>query len=192
MALALVAVMGRRTRARSQPVPAFLPAHAPTVDGAKKDPRVSHGLPVLRPALCTMYNVHTAEALALDPAPGPEEDVQLARLLRDRSTWEEHTIAPGCLVTLRNAVAVFHVRRVEVISGYRSDKLNEHLRKKGHHVAGHSQHVLGHAVDFRLVGVPTSALLRFLRQTHQGGIGFYPQSGFVHVDVGPRRQWSGE
>ena len=79
-----------------------------------------------------------------------------------------------------------------MISGYRSDKLNEHLRKKGRHVASQSQHVLGRAVDFRLVGVETAALQRFVRASHVGGIGYYPQSGFVHVDAGPRRQWRGE
>jgi uncharacterized protein YcbK (DUF882 family) len=74
---------------------------------------------------------------------------------------------------------------------HRSDKLNEHLRKKGHHVARRSQHVLGHAVDFRLVGVPVQSVLLHLRGSHNGGVGFYPQSGFIHVDGGPRRRWSG-
>ena len=181
--------------AASQPLPVFLPAHVTAVtagEPTKKDPRVDPGPPAPRETLCTVFNLHTGEALVLGPAPTPGESSDVARLLRDRSTWEEHPIDPLCLVTLRAAVTRFGARRVEVISGYRSDKLNEHLRKKGHHVARQSQHVLGRAVDFRLAGVPTAALLRFARETHPGGIGFYPRSGFLHVDAGPRRQWSGE
>ncbi len=176
----------------SQIVPGFVPGHPARERASKKDPRVRAVPPVLRPTLCTLFNVHTLEALALDAAPAPDEIPSITQLLRDRATWEEHAIAPGCIATVRAAVAAFGARRVEVISGYRSDKLNEHLRKKGHHVAARSQHVLGNAVDFRLVGVPTPALLHFLRSAHDGGIGAYPQSGFVHVDVGPRRQWRGE
>jgi len=96
------------------------------------------------------------------------------------------------MATLRKACTALRARRVEIISGYRSDKLNEMLRKKGRHVAKHSQHTQGQAVDFRLVGVPTRVLLRYVRNVHQGGIGFYPNSEFVHVDVGPVRQWRGE
>src|SRR5438132_7142268 len=82
--------------------------------------------------------------------------------------------------------------RIELVSGFRSPKLNEMLRKKGHNVASHSQHSLGHAVDFRVVGLtPAQMKQAILKAGWQGGIGQYDKSSdlFVHADVGPKREW---
>jgi uncharacterized protein YcbK (DUF882 family) len=158
---------------------------------SKKSHAVTSIEATLRPTLATLVNVHTLEAMPVGPEPTTDEPALIARFLRDRTTWEEHTIAAPCMRVVRDMATMFQARRVEFISGYRSDKLNEHLRKKGHHVAQRSQHVLGNATDFRLVGVPVQDVLQHLRGTHNGGVGFYPQSGFIHVDAGPRRRWSG-
>jgi uncharacterized protein YcbK (DUF882 family) len=86
------------------------------------------------------------------------------------------------------------------VSGYRSAKLNESMRKKGHHVASHSQHSLGHAVDFRIVpggeikGVDPRVLEKEIRDLGwEGGVGVYTISSdwFVHADVGKNRRWGG-
>jgi uncharacterized protein YcbK (DUF882 family) len=86
------------------------------------------------------------------------------------------------------------------VSGFRSPKLNEMMRKKGHHVASHSQHSLGHAVDFRVVppgeekGIDPRVLEREVRALGwEGGVGVYTMEHdwFVHCDVGPHRGWSG-
>ena len=98
----------------------------------------------------------------------------------------------GAVETLRASAVAFGARRVEVVSGYRSDKLNEGLRKKGRHVARHSQHVLGNAIDYRLVGVDALRLHQWVLASHHGGVGFYPVNQFVHVDAGPPRRWRGE
>lgn len=171
------------------PRPAALQAHTDD-DRAKKQP-AARTAPRRLAQACTLHNLHTAEALVLEEAPDPDEPALVQRLLRDRTTWEEHAIAPGPVETLRAAAQAFGAMRAELVSGFRSDKLNEMLRKKGRHVARHSQHVLGNAVDFRLVGVDTQVLLRWVRARHRGGVGFYPHSGFVHVDAGPPRRWSG-
>ena len=72
-------------------------------------------------------------------------------------------------VALRNPGA-----RLELVSGYRSPKLNEMLRKKGHRVASHSQHSLGHAVDFRIIGkTPAEMKKEILKVGWEGGIGQY-------------------
>lgn len=92
---------------------------------------------------------------------------------------------------LIEAARHFGVERVEIISGFRAEKYNLMLRKKGHQVARNSQHTLGNAVDFRLRGVPTRRLRNFVRALRLGGVGYYPSSGFVHVDVGPVRTWRG-
>jgi uncharacterized protein YcbK (DUF882 family) len=65
------------------------------------------------------------------------------------------------------------------------------LRKKGHEVARDSEHPRGHAVDFRIPDVPTLTLLRFIKSLHLGGVGYYPESNFVHADVGRIRFWRG-
>lgn len=189
---ALVALVA--PRAGAQPAPSFLPSvsAALTRSDAKKDPRVTPGDPTLRPVAATMMNLHTGEAEALDLSPSEAEATRLRRLLRDRTNWEEHVMAPTVIATIRAAATALGGRRVEVVSGYRSDKLNEMLRKKGRHVAQRSQHVLGNAVDFRLVGVELPALLAFVRREHVGGVGAYRRSGFVHVDAGPARRWRGE
>jgi uncharacterized protein YcbK (DUF882 family) len=93
--------------------------------------------------------------------------------------------------TLVRAAEKFHARYVEVVSGFRAPKYQLMLRKKGHEVARDSQHPRGTAVDFRVAGVPTKILLRFVRSLHLGGVGYYPESKFVHADVGRIRFWRG-
>lgn len=195
-AFAVALALGARgaSTARADPGVVALFA-APLADGTSHATKKSAGPdgPLrLRIPVGTLVNVHLAEAVVLDPVPGSEEDSRVRRLLRDRANWEEHAMDPLPLAVLRRALVAFAARRAEVVSGYRSDKLNEMLRKKGRHVARQSQHVLGRAVDFRLVGVATRDLLRFVRAVHRGGVGFYPSSGFVHVDAGPNRRWQGE
>jgi len=56
-------------------------------------------------------------------------------------------------------------------------------------VAEHSQHMLAKAIDIRVPGVNTLTLRNAALALHAGGVGFYPESQFVHVDVGPVRQW---
>ena len=81
---------------------------------------------------------------------------------------------------------------LEVISGFRHPKYNLILRKKGRQVARDSQHSHGTAIDFTIPNVPAQALEAWARAQKLGGVGFYPQSGFVHMDTGPIRTWSGE
>lgn len=79
---------------------------------------------------------------------------------------------------------------VDVVSGYRSPWSNESLRRYGHHVARHSLHTQAMAVDIRISGVSTSSLRNAALALHRGGVGYYADSAFVHVDVGRVRRWS--
>jgi uncharacterized protein YcbK (DUF882 family) len=47
----------------------------------------------------------------------------------------------------------------------------------------------GQAVDISLPGVPLATLRSAALGLKAGGVGYYPQSGFIHVDVGPVRTW---
>lgn len=100
-------------------------------------------------------------------------------------------MAPSLLPALLAAASHFGVHTIEVVSGYRSPKYNLFLHKKGHEVARDSQHLLGHAIDFRLPGVDTWALRELVRSFRLGGVGYYPVNRFVHCDVGPIRFWRG-
>lgn len=79
----------------------------------------------------------------------------------------------------------------QVISGYRTPETNAWLRKKRGGVAKHSLHVLGKAVDLMLPSHSLRQLHRAAQSLQAGGVGYYPGSGFVHLDVGRVRHWRG-
>jgi uncharacterized protein YcbK (DUF882 family) len=78
---------------------------------------------------------------------------------------------------------------IDMVCGYRSPGSNEFLRGTTSGVASHSLHMQGEAIDIRIPGIPTSKLRDVALSLHRGGVGFYPKSEFVHVDVGPVRRW---
>jgi uncharacterized protein YcbK (DUF882 family) len=79
----------------------------------------------------------------------------------------------------------------QVISAYRSPKTNEMLRNRSASsgVAKNSQHTHGRAIDVRLEGVPTARLRDKARAMKRGGVGYYADSDFVHIDTGRVRTW---
>jgi len=81
---------------------------------------------------------------------------------------------------------------IEIVCGYRTPWSNEYLRGRAAvtGVAKNSQHMLAKAIDIRVPGVATSKLRDIALSLHGGGVGYYPVSQFVHVDVGPVRQWT--
>ncbi|MBI4949984.1 MAG: DUF882 domain-containing protein [Deltaproteobacteria bacterium] len=79
---------------------------------------------------------------------------------------------------------------IHVVSGYRSKKYNDMLRKKmRRRVAKNSLHLYGKAVDIRIPGVTTKLLRRTALDLEFGGVGYYPRAGFVHLDSGRVRRW---
>jgi hypothetical protein len=167
----------RQARARAKrPVPKGTPPRAPAIG-------------VTSPPLTTFYNVWTHEVLTC--MPGMPAGQQLDAFLRDRFTNETRPMDARLLDVLLNVATHFEAKRIEILSGYRSPKYNLMLRKKGRSVARTSQHMEGHAVDFRVRGVPVKTLYRYVRSLQKGGVGYYPHSRFVHADFGPVRVWQG-
>jgi len=80
---------------------------------------------------------------------------------------------------------------VQIVCGYRSPATNAMLRHRSSGVARFSQHMLGHAMDFYIPGVPLEKLREYGLRLQRGGVGFYPESGspFVHMDTGGIRMW---
>ena len=147
------------------------------------------------PELINIRNLWTHETLAVPRDPGIElgEDLPVEVFnwfLRCRFTHEPAAMDKRLVEVLVRAAERFRSDRVEVISGYRSDKHNLNLRKKGSRVARNSQHTHGTAVDFRIPGVHVSNLHRWARGLRLGGVGYYPRSGFVHVDTADVRYWT--
>jgi len=83
-----------------------------------------------------------------------------------------------------------HPRRpIEVLSAYRSPRTNAMLRRTSRRVARNSLHMQGKAVDIRFPGISARWVRDSAISLSQGGVGFYPSSGFVHVDTGTVRRW---
>lgn len=150
------------------------------------------------PLLGTLVQTHTDERVPLDESSPTAE--RFSAMLADRVTGQRHELDPRLLDLIRSIAKGHPGSRFELVSGYRSPKLNEMMRKKGHHVASHSQHSLGHAVDFRVVppgetkGLDPRALEQEIRDLGwHGGVGVYTLASdwFVHADVGALRRWAG-
>ena len=78
---------------------------------------------------------------------------------------------------------------IAVISGYRTPETNAMLAAHSDGVARHSLHLDGMAIDYRVPGRTLEQLHRAAVSMRAGGVGYYPRSDFVHVDVGRIRYW---
>ncbi len=111
-------------------------------------------------------------------------------LLRDFRTGEVHVIDAELLDLLHRLAAMTDTARpFQVISGYRSPATNEMLRHRSEGVAAGSLHMKGQAIDIRLADVPLLKLRRAALEVQRGGVGYYPDADFVHVDTGRVRSW---
>jgi uncharacterized protein YcbK (DUF882 family) len=152
----------------------------------------------VKPYKLRLSNLHTGESLEVVYRIGnmyiPEALEKLNFFLRDRHTQDVVDYSPKEFDVLHALMS--RLGRVngliDVVCGYRTPETNEALRhasvKTG--VAEHSQHMEGHAIDLRVPGVSTVMLRNVALSLHAGGVGYYPVSQFVHVDVGPVREWA--
>jgi uncharacterized protein YcbK (DUF882 family) len=185
------------------PAPGAAVAAAPTAptspmtkkDRASQAKSTKHGpppVPGTPPAkLVNLYNFWTKEWLAIDAA-APPRRATIDHFLRDHFTNKPTVMEPTLVDMMLAAAASFHSDVVEVVSGFRHPKYNLILRKKGHQVARDSQHTHGNAIDFFIPHVTAQVLEAWAKAQKRGGVGLYPESGFVHMDTGPIRSWSGE
>ena len=144
-----------------------------------------------------LVNTHTSESLQLayrdatGLISGSLE--KLHWLLRDHRANEAGRIDPALFDLLADFAAKLGVEpRYQVISGYRSSRTNEMLRRTGGGgVARKSLHMQGRAIDVRLHGIDCAALRDVAVAAGRGGVGYYRRSAFVHLDTGAVRAWAG-
>ncbi len=141
-----------------------------------------------------VQHLHTGEQLsAVYYARGryvPETLAAIDHLLRDFRTDQEHPIDTSLLDLLFDvSLKIGRNVRFQVISGYRSPATNAMLRRKSRHVAERSLHTQGRAIDVRVQGMSAVLLRNAAVAMRRGGVGYYPNSDFVHLDTGRVRHW---
>lgn len=116
---------------------------------------------------------------------------RLDRYLRDHRTGDIRHYDPRVFDLLHDLTAKLGKPNavIDVVCGYRTPWSNEFLRTHGHGVARQSLHMQAMAIDIRLPGVRTADLRDAALALRRGGVGYYPASDFVHVDVGRVRRW---
>jgi uncharacterized protein YcbK (DUF882 family) len=150
----------------------------------------------LAPRKVALHNLHTGESLqAIYWDEGryvPDALAAVNKVLRDFRTGDQHSMDPGLLDLLDTLhVKVESRSPFQVISGYRSPRTNAMLHEHSDGVASKSLHMQGMAMDIRLDGVALDHLHKAALDVGRGGVGYYPTSNFVHVDVGRVRRWNG-
>lgn len=142
-----------------------------------------------------LHNLHTGESAGVTYWEKgeylPDAMAEVNHVLRDFRTGEVHPIRPELMDLLHQLSQRVGVSApFQVISGYRSPQTNASLARPGSGVAHHSLHMQGMAIDIRAPGVDLASLHRAALSMGGGGVGYYPSSDFVHVDVGPVRHWA--
>ena len=144
-----------------------------------------------------LHHLHTGENLDVVYRVGnlylPDAMEKLNLFLRDHRTQAEADYDPKEFDLLHSLMASLGRANgmIDIVCGYRSPESNEFLRTRSAStgVAEPSQHILSKAIDIRVPGVSTLALRNAALAIGAGGVGYYPVSQFVHVDVGPVREW---
>lgn len=142
-----------------------------------------------------LFHTHTGQHLDIVYRQGdryvPEALGTLDYYLRDHRTGAVHHYDPRVFDLLHDLTGSVGrtEAEIDIICGYRSPWSNEFLRNHGHGVALHSLHMQAMAIDIRMPGVKSSVLRDAALSLHRGGVGYYPGSDFVHVDVGRVRRW---
>ncbi len=162
---------------------------------AASDAAVTPGAKIYR---LHLYQLHTGESLdvvyRIGDAYVPSAIEKLNYLLRDYRTdtvtqydLKEFDLLHTIMARLKRPDGV-----IDIVCGYRTPETNAALRggSAASGVAEHSQHMEARAIDIRVPGVGTARLRDAALSLEAGGVGYYPRSRFVHVDVGPVRRWS--
>jgi uncharacterized protein YcbK (DUF882 family) len=140
-----------------------------------------------------LVNAHTGETFegAYRNDNGPIERVidELCVFLRDYHSGEKTQIDVGVIDFLADVIDAVGETRATILSAYRTAETNAILAHTLFGVAENSQHMYGRALDLHL-GSKLPEAMAAARTMKRGGVGWYPHSGFIHIDTGPVRNWT--
>lgn len=179
------------TKKQNRPAPAKRPSVAParyaqavkawhTPSTGKKPLEDERGRPML-----SLYALNTGERLDVS-ATGEggsftARDLdRAAHLFREPSSGSEHPVEPRLLDLLYRIQRKFGAHEIRLVSGFRPGKS---APLKGPVHASGSNHSCGRAADIVVPGARDEDVAKFARDLGFVGVGIYPTSGFVHVDV---------
>ncbi len=157
-------------------------------------PRAARAVP-RPPALrrLDLVNAHTGEtftgAYRDGNGPIPEAIEDLCVFLRDFHCGAKTEMDVGVIDFLADVLDAVGETKATILSAYRTPETNAMLARTTFGVAEHSQHMYGRALDFCL-GARLGDAMQAARAMRRGGVGWYPHSGFIHIDSGPVRNWT--
>ena len=141
-----------------------------------------------------LYHSHTGELIqATFRVNGSYDPAVLEKLnwfLRDWRNNDRTRMDPRLFDVIWEAYRTAGATQpIVIVSAYRSPQTNAMLRRRSQGVAEHSQHILGRAMDTTMPGMPMERIREIGMRLQRGGVGWYPSSNFVHLDVGSVRAW---
>ena len=141
-----------------------------------------------------LHNIHLNKTFYAEFFDGYRYNItglfQIDKALMDYRAWQIARIdlkLINLLYEINRFVGLNH--KINIISGYRSPATNRYLRRHSKGVAKHSYHMKAMAADIHIPGIRLSKLRSIAMSIGAGGVGYYPRSNFIHVDVGPVRSW---
>ena len=142
----------------------------------------------------SLYNTHTGESVSrVFWAEGqfvPDALQDINKVLRDHRNNAVAAIDPQLLLLLDQVnEKMGSSNTLHIISGYRSPQSNALLQETTTGVAKHSMHMDGKAIDIRMPGRNLAEVRKAAMSLRGGGVGYYPDSQFVHMDTGRLRSW---
>jgi uncharacterized protein YcbK (DUF882 family) len=99
----------------------------------------------------------------------------MTQLLRFYPTGDKFAIDPRLIALVGRVSEHFGGRTIRVVSGFRPYTPAQYTL--------HSNHNHGRAMDFSIEGIPNTAVRDYCRTFRDAGVGYYPNSTFVHLDV---------
>jgi uncharacterized protein YcbK (DUF882 family) len=139
-----------------------------------------------------LTNAHTGEVFS-----GPYRDdggpiaaamEDLSAFLRDHYSGETIDYDVGVVDFLASVMEAAGAAEATVLSAYRTRATNQMLARTNFGVADNSQHIYGRALDIYLPA-RLDVAMETARAMERGGVGWYPDSHFIHLDTGPVRNW---